>query len=80
MTPHMWIYEKNNITNNIACSDLLKRPLPVARCELRVDITMPVDNKKTPVNDKKTPVDITMPVASKKCQHDFTRCGHKITR
>ena len=40
----------------------LKRPLPVARCELRVDIKMPVDNIKMPVDDTKTPVDIKTPV------------------
>ena len=51
----------------------LKRPLPVARCELRVDRKMPVDDTETPVDDPKTPVDIKMPVASKKCLHDFTR-------
>ena len=44
----------------------LKCPLPVARCELRVDIAMPVDDIKTPVDDQNTPVDIKMPVASKK--------------
>ena len=37
---------------------LLKRPLPVARCQLRVDIRMPVDNRKTPVGEQKTPVEI----------------------
>ena len=50
----------------------LKRPLPVARCELRVDIKIPVDDTETPVDDPKTPVDIKMPVASKKCLHDCT--------
>ena len=45
----------------------LKRPLPVARCELRVDIKTPVDNIKMPVGDKKTPVDIKMPVDNNGC-------------
>ena len=36
--------------------------MPVARCELRVDIRMPVANKKTPVAQEKTTVEIKTPV------------------
>ena len=43
---------------------LLKRPLPVARCQLRVDIKPPVGNINMPVDDKKTPVDIKVPVGT----------------
>ena len=68
------------ITAHFSDRGFLKRPLPVARCELRVDIRMPVVDKKTPVGVQKTPVDIIMPVALKICLHDFTRCQHKNTR